>query len=203
MGGLLILFAATVAFLPVNHFRAPGAHRPLHRARVRGDRLPRRLHQAARTSGRSVCSAAGSSLLLAGVTVVVGDRRAPPAPEHRRLHPGRSTSPCRCRTLVRVPLLRDRRGGERHEPRRRRRRAPRGHGDHRPLHVHGDERRLVRPLRPGGATQPDEARPRHRRRGADRGGDRLPLVQRLPGGGASWATPARWRSAARSRRSRS
>ena len=46
MGGLLILFAATVAFLPVSHYPTPVADRALHGARVRCDRLPRRLHQA-------------------------------------------------------------------------------------------------------------------------------------------------------------
>ena len=88
MGGLLILFAATVGFLPVTHFRlqaltvlfatlACGAigflddFIKLTHRRSLGLRGPLEDAAARRRHGRR------------------RDRRAPPAPEHRRLHPGR------------------------------------------------------------------------------------------------------------------
>ena len=46
MGGLLILFAATIGFLALEQVHAHGADRPVRDARVRRDRVPRRLHQA-------------------------------------------------------------------------------------------------------------------------------------------------------------
>ena len=51
---------------------------------------------------------------------------------------------------------------------------------------------------PPGAPRDPSPRPVDRRRGADRGPGRVPLVQRLRPPRSSWATPARWRSAARS-----
>ena len=47
MGGLLIIAAASIAFLPLSRLHAAGADDLRHDARLRRDRLPRRLHQAA------------------------------------------------------------------------------------------------------------------------------------------------------------
>ena len=60
-------------------------------------------------------------------------------------------------------------------------------------------------IRSGAPGRPDRdaARRGVRRRGGDRRRDRLPLVQRASRPRCSWATPARWRSAARSPRWRS
>ena len=58
-------------------------------------------------------------------------------------------------------------------------------------------------IRAVGRRRPGRPRPRDPRREPRRGLDRLPLVQRLPRRRSSWATPARWGSAARSPRSRS
>ena len=203
MGGLLILFAATVAFLPVSHFRLQSLA-VIFTALACGaigflDDFIKLTHK--RSLG---LSGRWKLLLLAGVTVVVAI-----VARHLHLstdvvHPVDRRHRAVVVRLVLLPLLRDRRRVERDEPRRRRRRAPRGHGDHRPFHVHGDERCLVPPVwRRPRTPQPDEARPRDRRGGADRRGDRLSVVQRLPGGDARWATPARWPSAAHLRPSRS
>ena len=47
MGGLLIIAAASIAFLAVERPHGSGAHHLRHGAGLRRDRLPRRLHQAA------------------------------------------------------------------------------------------------------------------------------------------------------------
>ena len=52
--------------------------------------------------------------------------------------------------------------------------------------------------RPRPANDGEPARPRGRRRRAAGALLRLPVVERLAGAGSSWATPARWRSAAAS-----
>ena len=145
MGGLLILFAATIGFLPVSHFRLQVADGAVRDARVRGDRVPRRLHQA---HAQAVARALGpvEARPPRGRDGRRRRRRAPPSPEHQRLHPRRRRLGAALVRVVPVPLPRDRRRVERDEPRRRRRRPPRGDGDHRPVHVHGDERRLVRPV---------------------------------------------------------
>ncbi len=87
MGGLLILFAATVAFLPVSHFRLQ-ALTVLFTALACGaigflDDFIKLTHK--RSLG---LSGRWKLLLLAVRHGRRRDRRAPPAPEHRRLHPG-------------------------------------------------------------------------------------------------------------------
>ena len=97
MGGLLILFAATVAFLPVSHFRLQ-ALTVLFTALACGaigfldDFIKLTHRRSLGLSGR------WKLLLLAGVTVVVAIVARPPAPEHRRLHPRDRRQPCRSRT---------------------------------------------------------------------------------------------------------
>ena len=108
MGGLLILFAATIAFLPVSHYSAAGADRAVHGARVRGDRLPRRLHQAhAQAVARSLGPVEARP--ARGRDGRRRRRRAPPSPEHERLHPRRRRLGAALVRVVPVPLPRDRR----------------------------------------------------------------------------------------------
>ena len=108
-------------------FPAPVPDGALHHLGLWSDRFPRRLHQAdAQAVARPARALeAGSARRRHGGCRA---RRAPPAPEHRRLHPGDRRHGAAVVRVVRVPLLRDRGGCERDEPGRRRRRATRGPG---------------------------------------------------------------------------
>ena len=146
MGGLLILFAATVAFLPVSHFTLQ-ALTVLFATLACGaigflDDFIKLTHQRSLGLSRPLEDAAAR-----GITVVVALVARPPAPRA-------PTSTSRSSNVT-VPLsygwyvflflviagaangtnLADGVDG-----------LARGHGDHRALHVHGDERRLVRAL---------------------------------------------------------
>ena len=167
--GCMILFAATLGFLPVSHFRLQSLTVLFVTLACGVDRLPRRLHQV------DAPSLARAERTLEAAAPRGRDRRRrdrlpAPAPEHGHLHPGRGRLDPALVRVVSVPLPHHRRCVERNEPRRRRRRSRRGHRDHRALHLHRDDGRLVRPLeRQPRAPQPDEARPRDHRRSADRG----------------------------------
>ena len=110
---------------------AAGADRALRDARVRRDRLPRRLHQA---DAPALARALGPLEDAAA-------RRRRGRRQHRRAITCRSSTASTCRSPTStIPLsyawypflfLDDRGRGERHESRRRRRRARGGHRDHR------------------------------------------------------------------------
>src|SRR5687768_7563348 len=155
--------------------------RALPDRRLRGDRLPGRLRQApppplARASGP----------LEAPVARGRHDRRRHRRPRagparHLDLRADRERRHSALLRLLRLPVPDHRRSRERREPHRRPRRARRRDRDHRAPHLpcdHGDRLRpLRRRRRRRSLALP--ARPRHPRGGADRGLDRLPLVQRL------------------------
>ena len=164
--------------LPRDRGPLPGALRARHReprglrgrARLRGARLRRRLHQdhqAPLARALGALQAARPDRARAGA--LVGRLRA------ARARPGARVADLRHRDLHRpgaLPALRlpgDRRGLERRQPHRRARRARRGLLRDRPARLHGDHDHQ-RPGRPGAA-----------RRLLRRRLDRLPLVQRLPG----------------------
>ena len=60
MGGLLILFAATVGFLPVVALPSAVAHRAVRDARAAARSASSTTSSSSRTSARSDCAAAGS-----------------------------------------------------------------------------------------------------------------------------------------------
>ena len=156
MGGLLIVVSMIIPFLALSHYTQAGAHRLLRHARLRRDRVHRRLVQGpppplARPQRPLEAPAARGDHRRCRL---VGAR-------HRALD-GRLRAGARLADRLSLRLLRppvpDHRGrGERREPDRRHRRA-RGRGrDDRADHVHGDERRHVDPLgdlRPTFATPP-------------------------------------------------
>src|SRR4051812_8995914 len=161
------------------------ADRRLRDAVMWPDRLPRRLHQVhppALARPRRALEAAVAHRCRGGDRLPREPGR--PASPIVRTPPGdRLANPARA-AVVRPRLPRHRRCRERRKSRGRRRRSRRGHGDHLPLHVHDDGRSSLHPLEPPPRTaEPLEARPRDRRRRADRGRGGIPLVQRLPGGG--------------------
>ena len=204
-GGLLILLAASLAFFSLSKYELTGTDGALRDARLRRDRLPRRLHQVHAQALARALRAVEAAAARRGRG---RDRlpRAPrrPQPPHVRAHPRHGLPAGARAVLVRPHLPRHRRRRERRQPHRRDRRPRRGHRDHLALHVHGDGGAHVHPLVDDVRTaQPGEARPGDRRRGADRrrrsaSSGTTPSPRR-----SSWATRARWRSAARSAGSRS
>ena len=97
MGGLMILFAATIAFLLGQPLPAPVADRALHDARLRRDRVPRRLREADAQALARPLGALEDAAARRRDRRRRGRRVAPP-PEHEPLHPGASTRGCRSRT---------------------------------------------------------------------------------------------------------
>ncbi len=146
MGGLLILFAATIAFLPVSQYRLQ-ALTVLFVTLACGaigflDDFMKLTHQ--RSLG---LSGRWKLLLLAGVTVVVAIVAHHLQLSTERLPADRGRLDSALVRVVPVPV-RDHRGRvERDESRGRRRRARGRHRDHRAVHVHGDDGRVVRALR--------------------------------------------------------
>ncbi len=82
MGGLLILFAATLAFLPVSHYRLQSLTVLFVTLACGAIGFLDDFIKLTRTGARSGSPAAGSCCCSPRVTVVVGDRRASPAAEH-------------------------------------------------------------------------------------------------------------------------
>ena len=72
MGGLLIVAAATIAFLAVSRVHAAGADGLRHDARLRRDRLPRRLHQAAPSALARAARALEDAAARSAITAAVG-----------------------------------------------------------------------------------------------------------------------------------
>ena len=72
MGGVLIVVAMAIPFLALGHYTTNCAARLPRHARLRRDRLRRRLHQADAQALARPAAAAGSSLLLAPITAGVG-----------------------------------------------------------------------------------------------------------------------------------
>src|SRR6266576_1393079 len=153
----------------------------LRHARLRGDRLRRRLVQ-----GASPPVAGAQRPLEAPAPRRDHGRRGLVGTRHRsldrrlRAHPRLAHHPHGVRLLP-PALHRHRWSGERREPDGRDRRARGRRGDDRPDHVRGDERRHVDPLRP----RHRPARRVRARPGDPRGRsygrrDRVPLVQRVP-----------------------
>ena len=180
-GGVLILVAATLAFLAFSRYSTAGL--TVLFATVACGAIGFLDDYIKLTHQRSLgLPGRWKLILLVGVAAAVGylahrtglstDVYLPLAQRHARLQLG----------VVRPRLLRHRRRGERREPRRRHRRPRRRHRPDRVLHLHGDQRLHVHPERPAGVRRAEHPAPRHgdRRRRADRGHDRLPLVQRLP-----------------------
>ena len=125
MGGLLILLAATIAFLPLSRLHAAGADDLRHGARLRRRSASSTTTSSCATSARSACAAAGRCCCCSG--------SPPPSASRRTISSLRTTSSSRSSTsrlplgpfwyVLAVPDHRRRR--QRREPDRRRRRARR------------------------------------------------------------------------------
>ena len=209
MGGVLIVIAASIAFLATTVRTVPaltiwGTMLACGGIGFLDDLIKVRHKRSLGLSGRI------KMLLLLAISAVVciaADHQGICAP---RVHPDRpAVHPARLR-LVRARLRDHRRLGERGEPHRRPRRARRRDVDHLALHAHGDGRHDLhpqhRPDHPHADREP--ARRRLHRRRDDRRGRRLPLVQRVPGrgvhgrhgrDGARRRDRRRWRSSCRCR----
>ena len=152
MGGLLILATAIAPFLVALALHAAGADAPLRHARLRRDRVHRRLPQ-------------GAQAPLARPLGPLEDAR--PRPDHDRRRVGRDPGrlsrhrdllPDRRRqhrprlVLLPVPLHRDRGNLERRQPDRRPRRARRRHLRDLDPHLSRDRGDLLDPLRAPSGT---------------------------------------------------
>ena len=180
MGGLLIILCATLPFLALSKFTLPALTVLFLTVSCARDRVSRRLHQGpppplARAPGPVEAPAARRDHRRRRLR-----RQRAVAPRHVDLHSGRGRRHSARVVLLPLSLPRDRRRRQRREPDRRPRRSRGRHGDHRAADVPLDQRDRLHPLRRRRRARRLPARPRDPGRGADRGRDRVPLVQRLP-----------------------